>query len=248
MPRTIIYRQAVKSDIPQLIDLMNSAYMRKKENAYFLWQYFDSYYPTVLFCAFANKQLVGMFGFQKRLLNNGVRVGQAIDMLVSPDFRGKGIFKQLAGLATQYFQDVDMMCVFPNLNGKIAVEKALGWTTIGTINSMCINPRAIRNEPGESPDLLQPDREQSVYKFLYNTNIRRWRFDKHPDYTYDYVHIDDETFAVTKVFTDPGDGKRIGDIVEFECDLNSTLPLRKLFLEASQHLEVKGVEEVGVWT
>ena len=247
MPRTIDFRQAVKSDIPQLVDLMNSEYMRKKGDAYFLWQYFDSYYPTVLFCAFKSKQLVGMFGFQKRRLRDGATVGQAIDMLVAPDYRGQGIFKTLAGLATQSFHDIDLLCVFPNLNGKNAVENALGWRTIGSITTMRVQPRAVRGASEENSELQKTGQKRSLSKFLYDAGIRKWRFDAHPDYTYSYFHIDDATSAVTKVFTDPGDGKRFGDIVEFECDLDSTLSLEKLFLQTSRHLEGNGVEEIAVW-
>jgi len=65
MSGTINFRQAIPSDIPRLIDLMNSQYVRKKGEAYFLWQYFNAYYPTVLFCAFDKTQLVGMFGFSE---------------------------------------------------------------------------------------------------------------------------------------------------------------------------------------
>ncbi len=247
MSDTINFRQAIPSDIPRLIDLMNSQYVRKKGEAYFLWQYFNAYYPTKLFCAFDKTQLVGMFGFQRRQLLSGATAGQAIDMIVAPDFRKRGIFKSLAGLATQSFRDCDLLCVFPNLNGKKAVEKALGWKTIGAINTMCAKPRALEAASSSNFGSSRTERRQSPVRFLYNDTIRQWRFDAHPDYEYRYVHMGDEMFAVTKVFTDPIDGKRFGDIVEFECDLDSGISLRNVLLQASRYLERQGVEEIALW-
>ena len=247
MSGIIHFRQAEKSDIPQLMELMNSQYARKKGEGYFLWQYFNSYYPTVLYCAFRGEILIGMFGVQKRLLNNDATVGQAIDMLVSPAFRGKGIFKQLADRAIQCFQDVDLFCVFPNLNGKNAVEKSLGWETAGKIDLMCVKPQSIIDTLEEDPKPWEFERDQSLYRFVYDNSIRKWRFGKHPDYTYRYVSIDKQKHAVTKIFTDPNDGRKFGDIVEIECDHGNKSLLSKLFLKTSLYLKNQGVEEIATW-
>lgn len=247
MSGTTHFRQAQQSDIPQLVYLFNSQYARKKGKNYFLWQYFDSYYPTALFCAFENGKLIGMFGLQKRLLNNGAKAGQAIDMLVSPEFRGKGIFKQLADHAIQCFQDIDLLCVFPNLNGKNAVERSLGWKTAGKIDSMCAKPQSIIDVSEEGPEPWGFERDQSLYRFAYDNDIRKWRFGKHPDYTYHYISKNKERHAVTKIFTDPHDGIRFGDIVEFECDLGNKSLLTDLFAKTYHYLKNQDVEGITTW-
>jgi len=248
MSGSIHFRRAEQTDIPQLVGLFNSQYARKKGESYFLWQYFNSYYPTVLFCAFAKGKLIGMYGLQKRLLNNGAKVGQAIDMLVSAEFRGKGIFKQLVDKAIQYFQDVDLLCVFPNLNGKNAVVKSLGWKTAGKIDLMCVKPQSIIDISEEDSEPWGFERDQSLYRFVYDNGIRKWRFDKHPDYTYHYVSLDDEEkYAVTKIFTDPNDGRKFGDIVEFDCDLGNKYLLTRLFLKSALYLKNRGVDGITTW-
>ena len=247
MSGSIHFRRAEQTDIPQIEDMFNSQYARKKGKSYFLWQYFNSYYPTVLFCAFAKEKLIGMYGLQKRLLNNGVKVGQAIDMLVSPEFRGKGIFKQLADHAVQCFQDVDLLCVFPNLNGKNAVEKSLGWETAGKIDSMYVKSQLTIDVSEEHREPWGFERNQSLYRFVYDEGIRKWRFGKHPDYTYHYISINREAHAVTKIFTDPYDGRRFGDIVEFECDLGNKSLLMDLFTKTCHYLKNQDVEGITTW-
>ena len=64
----LIIRKAEEKDIEQLVNLMNCQYLRKKSKDYFLWQYFNSYYSTILICAFINDELIGMFGLQTRYL------------------------------------------------------------------------------------------------------------------------------------------------------------------------------------
>lgn len=247
MSGSIHFRRAEKIDIPQLVALFNSQYVRKKGESYFLWQYFNSYYPTVLFCAFENGKLIGIFGLQKRLLNNGAKAGQAIDMLVSPEFRGKGIFKQLADHAVQCFQDVDLLCVFPNLNGKNAVEKSLGWETAGKIDSMCVKPQLIIDVSEGHCEPWGCERNQSLCRFVYDEGIRKWRFGEHPDYTYHYISINKEAHAVTKIFTDPYDGRRFGDIVEFVCDLWNKSLLTDLFTKTCHYLKNQDVEGITTW-
>jgi len=248
MPEDVSYRSARESDIPQLVSLINSQYIRKKTGEYFHWQYFNSCYATVLMCAFKDDALIGTFGLQKRLLRNRLTSGQAIDLLVAPEWRGKGIFGELGRRAVEYFQDLDFLCVLPNENGKIAAERALGWKTIGKIDSMCKNistadvPHSVKQR--EHPVVV--DRNDFL-QFMYNPTIRKWRFEENPIYKYEYVRLDSVTFAVTKVFEDPVSHKRYGDIVDFECPPDDRDRLTDLFGVASKHLQQQHVDTVTTW-
>jgi len=246
MLETVDFRPGMKQDIPQFVSLMNSQYSRKKGETYFLWQYFNSYYPAVLMCATANDKIIGMFGLQKKKLNNRANVGQALDILVAPEWRGKGIFKELGGKAIHYFQDVDLLCVFANLGGKKASEKSLGWKTLDKINSMWIHPEDIKNVSGSTLESV-PKLEKTFCRFEYSPEIRNWRYNQHPDYKYYTISQTSGEFAVTKIFTDPDTSQSFGDIVDFECDLNDKVILKELFLRASLHLRERGVVAVTTW-
>jgi GNAT superfamily N-acetyltransferase len=246
--KALTIRPAIESDIPQLVDLMNLQYSRKKDKLYFLWQYFNSHYPTILMCAFNNTKLVGMFGLQKRRLKSGVHVGQAIDLLIAPEWRRQGIFKLLGTEVISYFNDLILFCVFPNLNGKSACERAFGWKTLGKINSMFLYNKNFKNLSEKASMIPYSVKKDYIFeKFDYNDETRIWRFDRHPDYEYTYVKLVTGEFAVTKVFKDPVTGVLYGDIVDFECDLNNQVLLRELFLKANTHLKEQGVEIVTTW-
>jgi len=240
--KDIFYRFAKKSDIPQLVDLMNAQYARKKNERYFLWQYFNSVQPTILTVALINQEVIGMFGLQKRKLNNGAVVGQAIDLLVSFRWRGKGIFKELAEETIEYFSDIDILCVLPNLNGKNACEKGLGWKTLGKINSMFL-----KNDAEKSTEIIKNHGpKKDLIKFDYNPKIRKWRFNQHPIYKYSKVGNSNK-FATVKVFKDPLTRQCYGDIVDFECDINNESTLKDLFLEAILCLKKQGLKTITTW-
>jgi len=238
----ITFKIASESDIPQMVDLMNSEYLRKKNESYFLWQYFKSVYPTISMCAFKDEKLVGMFGLQKRMLNNGAVVGQAIDLIVANEWRGRGIFKRLYEKVLSYFDSLDVLCVFPNLNGKNACEKGLGWLTVGRINSMCISKK-----PQEAGRISVTPPNHKLCRFEYNTRIRQWRFRQHPEYEYSYIHHPSQNLVITKVFVDPINKTRIGDIVDFECDLDNPLKLSEIFVDGCLHLIKQEVEYITTW-
>jgi GNAT superfamily N-acetyltransferase len=239
-------RLAIKSDISQLVDLMNSQYDRKKDEAYFIWQYFDSSYPTILICAFSASKIIGMFGLQKRKLRDDTHVGQAIDLLVAHEWRKKGIFKLLGEKATEYFEDLDLLCVLPNVNGKNACEKALGWKTVCKVNSMSLDVKSFENPAWKPPKKLIENRK-AIKGFYYNAEIRRWRYNHHPEYKYVYVALNSGEFAVTKIFKEPVTGVLYGDIVDFECNLNDMYCLRELFFRASTYLKGEKVESIVTW-
>jgi hypothetical protein len=247
MADKITYRLAVPSDIPELVNFINSHYIRKKSPDYFRWQYYQSCYPSILMCAFQEKSLIGMFGLQKRKLLNGANTGQAIDLLVAPEWRGKGIFTELGKRATMFFQDLDLVCVFPNLNGKHASEKSLQWNTIGKIDSMVLNlnPEVSFDSYVE----LHPGAgfHSQLIQFEYTEKIQDWRFDQNPLYKYQRLPEKSKTFVVTKIFVDPVTGRRFGDIVYIECPLEKQELLQGLFAIACEYFRNQKVDSVTTW-
>lgn len=247
MHKTVNFRLVKESDLPQIVDLTNSQYARKKKESYFIWQYFNSHYPSILMCAFKGSRVIGTFGFQKRRLNNGAYVGQATDLLVAPEWRRKGIFRELGKRAISYFQDLDLLCSFTNLNGRIACERAFNWKTVSKINLMCLPTKEKGNSLRPLKKFKYNIKLDNFTRFSYSKRTRLWRYDKHPDYKYTYVRLNNEIFAVTKLFRDPITGVLYGDIVDFECEFNKTVFLRELFLKASIYLKKEGVEFITTW-
>jgi GNAT superfamily N-acetyltransferase len=244
---SITVRPARETDIPQLVVLMNNQYARKKNGSYFVWQYFASYYPAILMCAFQDTELVGMFGVQKKELNNGVIVGQATDLLVSPAWRRRGVFTMLGQRATSYFRKLDVICVLPNQNGRNACENAFGWKTVGKIDSVILRENSFGNPHRE---LSAPERERKkkdLARFKYDSGVRAWRFDRHPDYNYEYINLLSGEFAVVKRFTDPLTGDCFGDIVDVECDLNNPDRIRELFVQSIMNLKERNISGITSW-
>lgn len=244
----ITFRKAKKTDIDKLVELMNSQYDRKKDERYFLWQYFNSIYPAVLMCAFAGTKLIGKFGLQKRKLHSGLHVGQATDLLVSPEWRGQGIFKMLGAKAVSHFHDLDLICVLPNSTGKSACERAFGWRTVGKVDLVVLSKDSLNRIDNEAAfgDGVQ-ESEKELASFSYDGEIRKWRFDNHPDYSYTYIKLASGEFAVVKIFTDPVTGVRYGDIVDFECRLQNRQGLWELVVKSIMHLKEQDVESITSW-
>ncbi len=243
---SVTLRPAQIHDIPQLVELMNSQYDRKKDEKYYMWQYFGSFYSTVLMCAVSNDNIVGTFGLQRRGLSNGMTAGQATDLLVSPEWRGQGVFSRLGIEALSYFNDLDLLCVLPNIHGKNACERALGWKTLGKINSMVLKS----NSPdvgAEELSITGKGCNKETVQFEYSSDLRKWRYDQHPDYNYAYVRLSSGEFSVVKIFTDPLTGNRYGDIVDFKCSLKRLDLIRELFVKSIEHLNKQGLKSVTSW-
>lgn len=224
------YRLAQPDDIARLCELMNAQYARKKAAAYFRWQYFDSAWPTRVMCAVQDGRVMGMFGLQRRQLVGGEVVGQAIDLLLEPSLRGSGAFAELGRLVLEELPDLQAVCVLPNLNGKNACVKALGWTALGKIDAL--------DWPTDRPlqtDALPPPTPQVPGRFAWPQDWLSWRFDRHPDYRYQW-----QSRVLTKLFVDPTSGRRFGDLV-----LPGTDPAG--LAEAAAALANQGVERVTTW-
>jgi len=241
----ITYRTAKRSDIPRIKEIFNAQYVRKKEDNYFVWQYFESAWPTVVICAEVNGRVEGMFGLQRRELEGGIPVGQAIDLLITPSIRGKGVFAEMGRRAIAQFPELRILCVLPNLNGRNACIKSLGWQEVAKVDSLILN--ISQQIPGMAAatefleDVLRP------LRFNWTSDLRAWRYTCHPDYTYEIVNSSDGHFAVTKVFTDPLTHQQFGDIVDFHAPLDDPSVLVDLFTSSVNSLAAKGVESITTW-
>lgn len=221
----VSYRLLTASDIKQLTELVNAQYARKKDTTYFQWQFFASYYPTICMGAFDGEQLIGMFGLQRRQLTSGLAIGHLIDILIASDWRGKGIFRELAEQAFGQFPDLRAYSVLPNTNGKAACEK-LGFRTIAKIDDLVVDRKNFHIATGHQ------DHKQLI-RFAIDDAYRAWRFTHNPTYRYQIGA------AVTKVFVDPTTHERFGDIVDYDTAASA--------LAASKHFFDEGMEQVSTW-
>lgn len=242
----ITYRLANKSDIPVIMTLVNAQYTRKKNEAYFQWQFFNSYYPTVLMCAFEGNKLVGMFGLQKRRLTNGVAIGHLIDLLVAPEWRGRGIFKEMGLRAFTYFPDIQALSVLPNSSGKTACEKAFGMKTIAKIDDLVLRSLVRAESPNFAPSqpFVSPP---NYFRFTTNNDYRLWRYDISPVYSYNKIGLSNAASAIIKLFTDPTTGEIWGDIVDYDCRSGDHNELGDLFLLTIDYLFEKGASSINTW-
>jgi hypothetical protein len=240
----IIFRAAGRADIPQLIAIFNAQYARKKNESYFVWQYFETDYPTVLMCAIIDDEIIGTFGIQKRVTNTGASVGQAIDLLIKQDFRGKGIFDELYKQALEVFSGLDILCVLPNRNGRIACEKTLGWKVLAKIDFLALY--GVISVAQNYDDYVESI-NQNLERFILSDSTRKWRFDRNPDYEYLYLSSEPEEYIITKLYRNSANMKCYGDIVYFSCNSDNIRGLKHRFKEASEMLFKHKVSAVTTW-
>lgn len=239
----ITYRAAKKSDIGQLVKLMNSQYVRQKNARYFLWQFFLPTQPSTLIVALDDKKIIGMFGLQKKTLSNQMTVGQLIDLLILPEYRGQGIFKNMADKASAKFKNLQAIIVFPNQEGKHACEKNLGMKTIAKIDSLILDTKKkLLHSAKIGISKKNTDRFVQLKK---SGSWQNWRYDSHPNYKYKKIIKDKNNFLIVKIFTDPETRIRYGDIVNVKQ--NNLKSLAVLIAKANDYFISKNIKTITTW-
>jgi GNAT superfamily N-acetyltransferase len=241
----IIYRPAEYSDVDQMAGLMNNEYKRKKDRSYFIWQYLRSSIPAVSFCAFYKDSLIGISGIQKKKLENGLNLGHAIDSIVLPEWRGKGVFQKLCSSALNYFSNLDALYAFTNLPGTNAYIKHFNWRKVYKIGSYLLTT----NNLNKNIDCSNNNSFYSTkYKFRHDDSYRDWRFFHNPEYVYHYIHTTEQVFSVVKLFTDPSTQRIYGDIVDFRCDIHNAFQICELISASCDKLFQMGCEAITTWS
>lgn len=209
----------------------------------FEWQFFNSFYPTVCVAAEDGGQIIGMFGLQRRTLNNGTPIGHLIDLLVDKNWQGQGIFKTMGQIALNHWKDIEVFTVLANLSGKIACEKALGIQTIAKIDDWVLkNPLRFRSA-GVSKLQSQP----SHVRYRTSQPYFRWRFGANPIYTYSKIAVSGCGFLYTKKFTDPVTKESFMDIVDYRLNQSSTESLVTLWGKSVEQLIGQGEKNISAW-
>lgn len=256
MNNMMVLKKLTKRDIPVMVSLINSIYTIKKNYEYFLWHCFETVHSVVTIGCFIDGEFVGMFGVHKKILTNGLTCGQAKSMNVVPQWRGKGYFTKLGEMAFEYFDGLDVMCVFANENARIPCEKAFGMKTIGSIRMIFLatfenvyNPQGIRCSLINQNTIFGSfgNADKNIVGFKTSQEYRSWRYASNPHYSYYIVEIDEGGYAVVKNFVNPVTNDVYGDIVDIECDTEDAIKLRKIVMGSCWCLKELGATKITIW-
>lgn len=241
----ITIRSAEKTDAAAFINLMNSQYQRKKTEAYFHWQFMTSAVPVRLFVAYKGSELIACYGVQILRLTNGAYCGFAVDLLIAPVFRNRGLFALLEYEVSRFaatHECVALICL-PNPDGMKA-HKGLGtWQQVGIVQTLGLSLLA---DSAMSAHEGFCENEITV-AFEKDARYQAWRFFQHPEYRYSLVNLNPDVFLITKIFTDPVTGSRYGDIVDFHCATDNPELLLELFGNAIVQLNKESIESITTW-
>lgn len=244
---TIHIKKAQQSDANLFVELFNLHYKRKTTNDYFEWQFFKSPFPSSLYLAFDEHELIGFCGVKIFELTNNLKTGFIIDFLVHESYRKKG----LAFLLEEKVHD---FCVSHNVHGITTLPngfgnsafKALGFKSLSKIDTLIFDTVANGNNGTHNQSELTKYRDYTQDINFYKDQVfRKWRFDFNPLYKYEYVRLNDSTFAITKIFCSPNSEERYGDIVDIRYhNIEEASVLIELVI---QNMTKKNISIITTW-
>lgn len=203
-------RPAQRADAESYLQLMNLGdFRRKKTAAYFSWFYFDGPRETLLLQAFDSAgRLAGQMGLQFRQLG-GHRAGMIVDMVVAPEFRGMGAFRDMEAAAarTALAGGATALTSFTNPMGEKALVRLGSWRVGAQITTLEWTANASDQTAPPSP----PE-SSSLLSFAHVEGDDGWRFRRHPEYEY-RRWTDGRGALWTKNFTDQTTGLSFTDLV-----------------------------------
>jgi GNAT superfamily N-acetyltransferase len=260
----------------QVVDLSNSIYARKITVEYVYWQFFDCAFPAQLLLALDGKAICGYYGIQVfplRIGSDKRSIARALDVMVLPDFRKRGIFSRLelkSLSAVSNFHPISHI-VFANALGFQAWSRR-GWSLIKEITTYCCEtspaPRGINmmRYQASAVSIRQcayfgPEIDQVWKRFCGGhpelVGIERgslylnWRFAHNPRYRYHLFTVERASspvgYLVLKVFRDPLTGESYGDIVDLMWSEDSEELLVTMLSFALSYFHSQGVAQAATW-
>ena len=255
---SIKYRLAGENvrDSECFCSLYNSTYSKKIDNQYYLWQFFLTPFPTYLFFAEISGVVVGSMGVQVKLLSPHERnVLSVIDMMVSLQCRGKGIFSGLMKTAMQFGERFSPICaiVMANQVGKDAICGSLGWNLVTALETeqVILNENSIEmilpsdNVIHQSYRNLSEMYPADLYHISHDTEYYQWRFLAHPFYDYTLLNNASQAYSILKVFESPESCVKYGDIIEIVG--KETNSIKEVGLSSLKKFSIMGVLKITTW-
>lgn len=253
MSEKLAIRQMQPDDLPKLYSMVRPMYASERSREFLDWQCFRNIHPVTAMAAFSSGRMVGLFGIQKRYLNNGLCCGQGSWINIAPQWQGKGLFRELGERAMGSMPGVDVLCVIANATARGPLQTALGFRTIGAIDTLTLStanvtqPRDLRRSRIDSTTEFSsaPDRQAKIM-FCSSQEYRRWRYGESPANTYWKIERNATRYAVVKLFAN-ATGRNMGDIVDIECPAAEEEDLKEIVLGATHHLKEIGAANVTLW-
>ncbi len=252
----VIFREATKKNIPQIASLIGSIWGTSKTEEYFLWLVFESVPPATIMCGFSKDKLIGMFILHKLTLSNGLNCGYASGFVIDNNWRGRGHFATLGNLAIDCFPEIDAVFSIPNVSGRFALEKSLGFKTLGRIATLTLPLTEKISCQGTKCEVITGKtnfksfvaNSGNILRFDHSESYRSWRYVFHKMRSFSKVFLSSGEYAVVSLYADSKKKILYGDIADIECALGDGEKLRKLILGACWHLKEQGTEAFTIWT
>jgi GNAT superfamily N-acetyltransferase len=248
-------------------DLFNSLYVRRVDEDYYRWQFFSTPFPSKLVLAIGEDgTLVGCYGFHVIPgAQEDTRIAWALDIMVAPPYRGKGVFRSLAAFAAQQVIPYlpAALCVMANQRADRAHADGLGWSRVMTISNFVCQTSCAPTPPQDFKFHLHRDFDAGAVESIValqatsrTSNLRsakylRWRFVKNPWYRYSLflVSVRGQPFGylVLKTFRNPQTDAASGDIVDVIWPQDHEHGLSAMLCFALGHFRDSGLSEASVW-
>jgi GNAT superfamily N-acetyltransferase len=264
-----VFRKADSSeeDCARFCALFNSLYGRKVDSNYYRWQFFETPFPSVLSFAFdIEGGFAGCYGFQAIPTDSGVSIARALDIMIAPEYQGKGLFRKLAAFAENCAREFSPVALIVIANNKAepAHTYGLGWKLTTTFKTYTAPAIAYPGHPTDARIIPFDDwtpaqevlnfrskRKKPLTSITRNADYLNWRFTRCPWYSYEqFAYMQHDVvrgYVVTKRFTDPVMGRTFGDIVDIAWDERDDDPARELLRYALGHFQEQGIDRAAAW-
>jgi len=258
--------QATDNDSRVFCQLFNSLYQRKVTESYYLWQFFETPFPTVLAMAQTEDGiLAGCYAFHIiKSTEESHFIAWALDIMVAPPFQGSGLFRRLANFAaSQAIQHEPVaLCVMANQRADSAYVNGLGWHRVNvfttcvrsTSNAAYQPPSGIDFELVNSFPATFCQRVKSGLSLFGNfrsPEYLNWRFLRNPWYRYEPFIITLDLvpigYLILKIFKDPVTTTSVGDIVDLGFVADAPDLSSHILRFALDHFCASSVPQATIW-
>ena len=232
--------KADKSDIKKIVFEMNKIFIHTKKNKKFiLWQYFNNIYYSKLFKIITNNSLIGIGGFQRKILQTKEKAFQYIGLFIIEEFRGKGMMKKLLSFIKKKIFSNFFFFVIGNKNLNFASKKIFNKINLKKINNYQINKNKIQRVIFKNDFNLN----QTNNLFYKTKKHFEWRYILHP--LYKYIIIDGKLFTlVFKIYKK--NSKKQLDLTD--CKIKKKINFNKLMQYIFDQISDLSFNVFNIWT